>query len=152
MMDDFNIHELEALIWFGETRRTILRKRVEFYKQVSYSLAGPSEGDVHLQPLPQGPTTPYYDIGDSKRVTAASLDWDNWFHNIMNPNKFRGGCSSSSVRSYMSLTPYNPYARSGSSSILPHVELPGSSIHHSSYNHVLLLVAVQLLLLLTLGF
>ncbi|KAK8632929.1 hypothetical protein V6N13_073308 [Hibiscus sabdariffa] len=84
MIDDFNVHKLEALIWFGETRRTVLRKRVEFYKQVSYPLVGTSEGDVHLKPLPQGPTTPYYDIGsanvdigDSERVTAASLDWDN---------------------------------------------------------------------------
>ncbi|KAK8628864.1 hypothetical protein V6N13_009444 [Hibiscus sabdariffa] len=139
MMDDFNVHELEALIWFGETRRTILRKRVEFYKQVSYPLAGPSEGDVPLQPLPQGPTIPYYhiiganaDIGDSERVTANSKDWDNWFQNLMNPNEFRGGGSSSSVRSKMSLTHYNPYARSGSSSVVPHVILPGSSIGGSS--------------------
>ncbi|KAL4303783.1 hypothetical protein GQ457_10G018980 [Hibiscus cannabinus] len=134
MMDDFNVHDLEGLIWFGETRRTILKKRVEFYKQVSYPLAGPSEGDVPLQPLPQGPTPPYYDIGgvnadigDRERVTVASLDWDNWFHNLMNPNEFRSGGSNSSVRSYMSLTHYNPYARSGSSSVAPHVEPPGSS-------------------------
>ncbi|KAL4302134.1 hypothetical protein GQ457_10G012800 [Hibiscus cannabinus] len=139
IMEDFNVHELEALIWFGETKRTILRKRVEFYKQVSYPLAGPSEGDVPLQPLPQGPTTSYYDIrsvnpdiGDRERVTAASLDWDNWYHNLMNPNEFRGGGSSSSVRSYMSLTHYNPYARYGSSSVAPHVEQPGSSTGGSS--------------------
>ncbi|KAK8628862.1 hypothetical protein V6N13_009442 [Hibiscus sabdariffa] len=139
MMDDFNVQELEALIWFAETRRTILKKRVEFYKQLSYPLVGPSEGDVPLQPLPQGPTTPYYDIGgananigDSERVTAASKDWDNLFHNLMNPNEFRGGGSSSTVRSYMSLTHYNPYARSGSSSVAPHVELPSSSIGGNS--------------------
>ncbi|KAL4301710.1 hypothetical protein GQ457_10G019020 [Hibiscus cannabinus] len=139
MMDDFNVHELEGLIWFGETRRIILRKRVEFYKQVSYPLAGPSEGDVPLQQLPQGPTTPYYDIGganagigDRERVTVASLDWDNWFHNLMNPNEFRSGDSNSSVRSYMSLTHYNPYARSGSSSVAPHVEPPGSLTGGSS--------------------
>ncbi|KAK8698698.1 hypothetical protein V6N13_114807 [Hibiscus sabdariffa] len=139
MMDDFNVHELEALIWFGETRRTILRKHVEFYKQVSYPLAGPFEGDVPLQPLPQGPTTPYYDIGsvnadigDRERVTVASLDWDNWFHNLMNPNEFKGGGSNNSVRSYMSLTHYNPYARSGSSSVAPHVEPSGSSTGGSS--------------------
>ncbi|KAK8628870.1 hypothetical protein V6N13_009450 [Hibiscus sabdariffa] len=138
MMDDFNVHELEALIWFTETR-TILRKHVEFYKQVSYQLAGPSEGDLPLQPLPQGPTTPYYDIGsanvdigDSERVIAASKDWDNWFPNLMNPNEFREGGNNSSVRSYMSLTHYNPYARFGSSSVAPHVELAGSSIGGSS--------------------
>ncbi|KAK8698711.1 hypothetical protein V6N13_114820 [Hibiscus sabdariffa] len=165
MMDDFNVHELEALIWFGETMRTILRKRVEFYKQVSYPLAGHSKGDVPLQPLPQGPTTPYYDIGgvnadigDRERVTAASLDWDNWFHNLMNPNEFRGGGSSSSVRSYMSLTHYNPYARFGSSSVAPHVEPSGSSTGGSSSVAAQLvqpgssIVAAQLLQLLTLGF
>ncbi|KAK8632936.1 hypothetical protein V6N13_073315 [Hibiscus sabdariffa] len=50
----------------------------------------------------------------------------------MNPNELRGGGSNSSVRSYMSLTHYSPYARSGSSSVLPHVELPGSSVGGSS--------------------
>ncbi|KAL4340233.1 hypothetical protein GQ457_08G017370 [Hibiscus cannabinus] len=139
MMDELNVHELEALIWFEETRRTILRKRVDFCKQVSYPLAGPSEGDAPLQPLPQGPTTPYYDIGsvnanirDSEGVIAASKDCDNWFHNLMNPNEFRARGSSTTVQSYMSLTHYNPYARSASSSVVPHVELPGSSIGGSS--------------------
>ncbi|KAL4325934.1 hypothetical protein GQ457_11G031660 [Hibiscus cannabinus] len=32
MLDDFNVHELEELICFGETRRTTIRKPVEFYK------------------------------------------------------------------------------------------------------------------------
>ncbi|KAK8632933.1 hypothetical protein V6N13_073312 [Hibiscus sabdariffa] len=141
MMDDFNAHELEALIWFRETRRTILRKRVEFYKQVSYPLAGPSEGDVHLQPLPQGPTTPYYDIGsaivdigDSERVTAASLDWDNWFHNIMNPNEFRGGGSSIGGSSSVAPQLIQPSSSIGGSSIAAVVDLglPGSLIGGSS--------------------
>ncbi|KAK8698708.1 hypothetical protein V6N13_114817 [Hibiscus sabdariffa] len=124
VMDDFNVHELEALIWFGETRRTILRKRVEFYKQVSYPLAGPSEGDVPLQPLPQGPTTPYYDIGsvnadigDRERVTVASLDWDNWFHNLMNPNEFKGGGSSTGGSSSVAAQLVQPCSSIGGTSI-----------------------------------
>ncbi|KAK8632930.1 hypothetical protein V6N13_073309 [Hibiscus sabdariffa] len=50
----------------------------------------------------------------------------------MNPNEFRGGGSSNSVRSYMSLTHYNPYARSGSSSVAPQLVQPDSSICGSS--------------------
>ncbi|KAK8698047.1 hypothetical protein V6N13_114179 [Hibiscus sabdariffa] len=141
MMDDFNVHELEALIWFGETRRTILRKRVEFYKQVSYPLAGPSEGDVPLQPLPQGPTTPYYDIdavnadiGDRERVTVASLDWDNLFHNLMNPNEFRGGGSSIGGSSSVAAQLVQPGSSIGGSSIAAVVDLglPGPLIGGSS--------------------
>ncbi|KAK8632926.1 hypothetical protein V6N13_073305 [Hibiscus sabdariffa] len=73
MMDDFNFHELEALIWFAETRRTILRKRVEFYKQVSYPLVGPSD----LQPLPQGPAAaqgqPRHPFGGDFSSSATDL-------------------------------------------------------------------------------
>ncbi|KAK8628866.1 hypothetical protein V6N13_009446 [Hibiscus sabdariffa] len=141
MMDDFNVHELEALIWFGETRRTILRKRVEFYKQASYTLAGPSEGDIPFQPLPQGSTTPYYviggantDIGDSERVTAASKDWDNWFHNLMNPNEFRGGGSSIGGSSSVVVQLVQPCALIGGSSIdvVADLGLPGPLIGGSS--------------------
>ncbi|KAK8680019.1 hypothetical protein V6N13_108994 [Hibiscus sabdariffa] len=138
MLDDFNVHELEELIWFEETRRTAIRKRVEFYRQVPSSLAGPSEGDVPLQPSPQGPLIPYYDIdgamaavGESERIAATSMAFDNWFHNIMNPNEFRGG-GSSSIRSYMGLPHYNPYDRPRSSSAAPHLGLPGSSVDGSS--------------------
>ncbi|KAL4325603.1 hypothetical protein GQ457_11G031700 [Hibiscus cannabinus] len=42
MLDDFNVHELDQLICFGETSRKTIMKRVEFYKQVPYSLVGPS--------------------------------------------------------------------------------------------------------------
>ncbi|KAL4324793.1 hypothetical protein GQ457_11G031810 [Hibiscus cannabinus] len=58
MLGDFSVHELEELIWFGETRRTIIRKCAEFYKQVPFSLADSSEGDVPLKPSPQGPLWP----------------------------------------------------------------------------------------------
>ncbi|KAK8679980.1 hypothetical protein V6N13_108935 [Hibiscus sabdariffa] len=82
MLDDFNVHELEELIWFGETRRTTIRKRV----------------------------------GERERVAAMSMAWGNWFHNIMNPNEFRGGGSSVD----------------GSSSVAAQLGLPGSSIGGSS--------------------
>ncbi|KAK8558166.1 hypothetical protein V6N13_073839 [Hibiscus sabdariffa] len=100
---------------------------------------GPSEGDVPLQPPPQGPVIPYYDIdgaiadvGESERIVATSKAWDNWFHNIMNPNEFRDGGRNRSIRCYMGLTHYNPYDRPHRSSAAPQLRLPGSSIGGSS--------------------
>ncbi|KAL4325164.1 hypothetical protein GQ457_11G031960 [Hibiscus cannabinus] len=143
IFDDFNVHELEELICFGETRRTTIRKRVEFYKQVPYSSVSPSKGDVPLQPLPQGPIIPYYDIdgaiaavGESERIAATSKAWDKWFHNIMNPNEFKGGGSNNSIRSYMGLTHYNTYDQPRRSSVAPHLGLPCSLIGGSSIDVV----------------
>ncbi|KAL4324400.1 hypothetical protein GQ457_11G031890 [Hibiscus cannabinus] len=143
ILDDFNVHELEELISFGETMRTTIRKRVEFYKQVPYSSVSPSKGDVSLQPLPQGPIIPYYDIdgaiaavGESERIAATSKAWDKWFHNIMNPNEFKGGGSNNSIRSYMGLTHYNKYDQPRRSSVAPHLGLPCSSIGGSSIDVV----------------
>ncbi|KAK8679978.1 hypothetical protein V6N13_108933 [Hibiscus sabdariffa] len=139
MLDEFNVHELEELIWFVETRRTTIKKRVEFYKQFPYSLASSSKGYVPLQPSPQGYVTPYSDIDgaiacirESERVAATSITSNNWFHDIMNPNEFRGGGRSSNVLSYMGLTHYNPYDRPRSSSGAPHHGLLGSSVDGSS--------------------
>ncbi|KAL4323996.1 hypothetical protein GQ457_11G031800 [Hibiscus cannabinus] len=141
MLDDFNVHQLEELIWFGEIRRKTIRKRVEFYKQVPYSSVGPSEGDVPLQPSPQGPVIPYYDIDgaiatikESERIATTSMAWDNWFYNMTKPNDFKGGGSSSNnnIRSSMGMTHYNPYDQPRSSSAAPHHGLPGSSIGGSS--------------------
>ncbi|KAL4323408.1 hypothetical protein GQ457_11G031980 [Hibiscus cannabinus] len=60
------------------------------------------------------------------------MAWDNWFHNIMNPNEFRGGGSRNNIRSYMRLTHYSPYDQPRSSSATPHLELLGSSNDGSS--------------------
>ncbi|KAK8708593.1 hypothetical protein V6N13_059631 [Hibiscus sabdariffa] len=133
MMDAFNVNELEALIWFGEAQRTNIRKRIEYYRQVPYSAAGPSGSGrdvplLQLQPPALGPATADFDFG--QRATAEPLLWDNWFHNIMNADEFRGGANGSSVRSDMRLTHYNPYA--GSSSVSLHLRLPGSSHDGSS--------------------
>ncbi|KAK8558162.1 hypothetical protein V6N13_073835 [Hibiscus sabdariffa] len=99
----------------------------------------PSKGDVPLQPPPQGPVIPYYDIDgsiaairESEMMAATSKAWDNWFHNIMNPNESRGGGSNRSIRSYMGLTHYNPNDQPHRSSVAPHLGLPRSSIGGSS--------------------
>ncbi|KAE8725841.1 hypothetical protein F3Y22_tig00008013pilonHSYRG00049 [Hibiscus syriacus] len=135
MVDEFNLNELDALIWFGEARRTNLRKHSQYYKQVPYTSAGPSEGDVLLQPPPQG-SAPIVDneIGsvgasmeDNKREAIEPLSWDDLFHDIMNSNKFRGGASSSSVRGDMNLTHYSSYVAPESLSVAPHLELRGPS-------------------------
>ncbi|KAK8558160.1 hypothetical protein V6N13_073833 [Hibiscus sabdariffa] len=139
MLDEFNVHELKELICFGETRRITIRKCVEFYKQALYSSVSPSEGDVRLQPPPQGPVIPYYDIddaiaavGESERIAATSKAWDNWFHNVTIPIEFRGGGSNNSIQSYMGLTHYNPHDRPRRSSVAPHLGLPSSSIGSTS--------------------
>ncbi|GMJ14757.1 hypothetical protein HRI_005144900 [Hibiscus trionum] len=147
LMDAFNVNELDALIWFGETRRTNIRKRVEYHKQVPYSTdVVPSEGDValQLQPPPQVPATATatYDIGgastagirdNNQRATGEFFLWDNWFHNIMNADEFRGGANnnSSSRRSDTGLTHCNPYVAT-SSTVSLHLGLPGSSYGASS--------------------
>ncbi|KAK8708589.1 hypothetical protein V6N13_059627 [Hibiscus sabdariffa] len=133
MMDAFNVNELEALIWFGEAQRTNIRKRIEYFRQVPYSAAGPSGSGrdvplLQLQPPALGPATADFDFG--QRATAEPPLWDNWFHSIMNADEFRGGANGSSVRSDMGLTHYNPYA--GSSSVSLHLRLPGSSHDESS--------------------
>ncbi|GMJ14756.1 hypothetical protein HRI_005144800 [Hibiscus trionum] len=146
MTDAFNVNELDALIWFGETRRTNIRKRVEYHKQVPYSTdVVPSEGDValQLQPPPQVPATATatYDIGgastagirdNNQRATGEFFLWDNWFHNIMNADEFRGGdnSNSSSRRGDTGLTHYSPYVATSSVSL--HLGLPGSSYGASS--------------------
>ncbi|KAK8680022.1 hypothetical protein V6N13_108997 [Hibiscus sabdariffa] len=86
-----------------------------------------------------GLTTEYYGIcgagesvGDSERVVTTPMAWNNWFHNIMNPNEFKGGDSSTNVGSYMDLTHYNPYVEPGSSSVAHCTVLEGSSIGGSS--------------------
>ncbi|KAK8628858.1 hypothetical protein V6N13_009438 [Hibiscus sabdariffa] len=62
----------------------------------------PTKGGVPLQLPPQDPTNVYYDIcgassgiGDNERLATMSTAWDNWFHNIVHPNKFKGGEPSS---------------------------------------------------------
>ncbi|KAK8680026.1 hypothetical protein V6N13_108981 [Hibiscus sabdariffa] len=95
--------------------------------------------NLPLLPLPQGFTTAYYGIcgagesvGDSERIVTTSMAWNNWFHNIMNPNEFKGGDSSTNVGSYIDLTHYNPYVEPGSSSVAHCTVLEGSSIGDSS--------------------
>ncbi|KAK8558157.1 hypothetical protein V6N13_073830 [Hibiscus sabdariffa] len=67
-------------------------------------------------------------VGDSDRVVIASMAWNNWFNNIMNPNEFKGGDSSTNVRSYMCYTHYNPYVEPGTSSVAHCTILAVSSI------------------------
>ncbi|KAL4325008.1 hypothetical protein GQ457_11G031670 [Hibiscus cannabinus] len=127
MLDDFYVHELEELIWFGD-------------KEDNHK-----ETYVPLQPSRLGPVIPYYDIdgaisvvGESERIATTSMAWDNWVYNMMYPNKFKAGSSSSnnSIRSYMGLTHYNPYDHPRSSSAAPHLGLPGSLTSGSSIDVV----------------
>ncbi|KAK8679976.1 hypothetical protein V6N13_108931 [Hibiscus sabdariffa] len=86
-----------------------------------------------------GPITTYYGIcggsesvRDSEKVVVASIAWNKWFHNIINPNEFKGGYNSTNVRSYMCMTHYNPYVEPDSSSVAHCTVLAGSSIDGGS--------------------
>ncbi|TYI65413.1 hypothetical protein E1A91_D09G156100v1 [Gossypium mustelinum] len=52
MPDDFNVNELDDLIWYGETMRTDIRKLMEFYEQFPSSSVGLTQGDAPLPPPP----------------------------------------------------------------------------------------------------
>ncbi|KAE8700903.1 hypothetical protein F3Y22_tig00110551pilonHSYRG00104 [Hibiscus syriacus] len=84
MMDGFNLNELDALIWFGETRNK---------PKKTNSSAG---------------------VGGNEREVVEPLSWDDWFHNLMNSNEFIVGASSSNLWSDMGTTQYNTYVAPGS--------------------------------------
>ncbi|KAK8679995.1 hypothetical protein V6N13_108950 [Hibiscus sabdariffa] len=71
-------------------------------------------------------------VGDSERVVVASMAWNNWFHNIMNPKEFKDGDRSTNVRSYMGLTHYNPYVELGGSSVAHCTIMTSSSVYGNS--------------------
>ncbi|KAK8680013.1 hypothetical protein V6N13_108968 [Hibiscus sabdariffa] len=96
-------------------------------------------GLVLLSSKLKGPTTAYYgvcgaseSVGDSERVVVASMAWNNWFHNIMNPKEFKSGDRSTNVLSYMGLTHYNPYVEPGWSSVAHCTIMTSSSIDGNS--------------------
>ncbi|KAK8685656.1 hypothetical protein V6N13_041655 [Hibiscus sabdariffa] len=137
MMDSFNVNELEALIWFGEAQRTNIRKHIEYYRQIPYSVAGPSGSGsgrdvplLQLQPPALGPDSATADFDFGQRATDDPFLWDNWFQNIMKADEFGGGANGSIIRSDVGLTHYNPYA--GTSSVSLHLGLTGSSYDGST--------------------
>ncbi|KAH1046521.1 hypothetical protein J1N35_037305 [Gossypium stocksii] len=50
MVDEFNVNELDCLIWYMETMRIATRKHVEYYQQVPFSSAASTQ---EVDPLPQ---------------------------------------------------------------------------------------------------
>ncbi|TYI63541.1 hypothetical protein E1A91_D09G025400v1 [Gossypium mustelinum] len=67
MLDDFNVNELDCLIWYVETMWTDSRKRREYYQRFPSSSAAPAQGYVPLPPPSQSPETTDQ-IGDAKAM------------------------------------------------------------------------------------
>ncbi|KAE8708832.1 hypothetical protein F3Y22_tig00110332pilonHSYRG00346 [Hibiscus syriacus] len=123
--------EHEPIVWPSpDDVKQLIEKLFQSRETFQGKHNGFSEGDVLLQP-PSQESAPIIDnetgsvsanIEDNKRKSIEPLSWDDWFHNIMNSNEFRGGASSSSVRGDMNLTHYGSYVMSKSLNVAPYLE------------------------------
>ncbi|KAK8335037.1 hypothetical protein V6Z11_A09G028400 [Gossypium hirsutum] len=105
MLNDFNVNELDCLIWYVEIMWTDIRKPRECYQQFPSSSAAAAQGYVPLPPPSQSPATTDQ-IGDAKAMV-------------------RGEASSS-------ISSRPPYGGAGDSSLAPHLRLQGPSFGASS--------------------
>ncbi|XP_007028008.2 PREDICTED: agamous-like MADS-box protein AGL28 [Theobroma cacao] len=114
-LNELNLSELLGLTWFVEEKIKEIRKRIEFFQQVSFAPAG-AHHHPHLPFPPQGPA-----VNETARIGSGSachggdgrtstepLLWDQWFIDMMNQNELKSA-GSSSIRSDMGL-PYHPLA------------------------------------------
>ncbi|KAG4182074.1 hypothetical protein ERO13_A09G021866v2 [Gossypium hirsutum] len=67
MLNDFNVNELDCLIWYVEIMWTDIRKPRECYQQFPSSSAAAAQGYVPLPPPSQSPATTDQ-IGDAKAM------------------------------------------------------------------------------------
>ncbi|MBA0629020.1 hypothetical protein Godav_023640 [Gossypium davidsonii] len=101
MVDEFNVNELDCLIWYMETMRIATRKHTEYYQPVPFSSAASIQGVDPLPPPAQGPT-----IGDQIGNANAMI---------------RSGASSKISRFHVEGIPGLPYSSAGDSSLAPHL-------------------------------
>ncbi|MBA0841205.1 hypothetical protein Goarm_003708 [Gossypium armourianum] len=95
MVDEFNVNELDCLIWYMETMRIATRKHTEDYQPVPFSSAASIQGVDPLPPPAQGPT-----IGDQIGNANAMI---------------RSGASSKISRFHVEGIPGPPYSSAGDS-------------------------------------
>ncbi|MBA0830225.1 hypothetical protein Goarm_014769 [Gossypium armourianum] len=130
MPDDFNVNELDDLIWYGETMRTDIRKLMEFYEQFPSSSVCLTQGDAPLPPPPPqgrapavGQTIGIANAGVGDKDTSEGFPWEDRLNSNTNTNYIRGEASSS-IRREVGLTYHNLFAAATGD----HVKLPGSSL------------------------
>ncbi|TYH54345.1 hypothetical protein ES332_D09G161600v1 [Gossypium tomentosum] len=145
MPDDFNVNELDDLIWYGETMRTDIRKLMEFYEQFPSSSIGLTQGDAPLPPPPPQGRAPAVcqtigiaNAGVGDKDTSEGFPWKDRLNSNTNTNYIRGEASSS-IRREMGLTYCCAEAcktprpsHGGSSRIAPESGLTGFSYGCSS--------------------
>ncbi|KAG8491324.1 hypothetical protein CXB51_014465 [Gossypium anomalum] len=134
MIDDFNITKLDSLIWFGKTNITIIMKCMEYYKQVTFSSVGLTQGDVPLLPQPQGPTPAtgqsisIGNTGVGDKDTFQYFPWQDWLKDNISANDIRDtGSSSLSLHIQQPIPSHN-----GNPSIVPKPRLARFAYHDSS--------------------
>ncbi|TYG54161.1 hypothetical protein ES288_D09G166900v1 [Gossypium darwinii] len=110
MPDDFNVNELDDLIWYGETMRIDIRKLMEFYEQFPSSSVGLTQGDAPLPPPPPQGRAPAVcqtigiaNAGVGDKDTSEGFPWKDRLNSNTNTNYIRGEASSS-IRREMGLT------------------------------------------------
>ncbi|KAH1092068.1 hypothetical protein J1N35_019325 [Gossypium stocksii] len=108
MLDDFNVNELDCLIWYVETMWTDIRKRREYYQRSPSLSAAAAQGYVPLPPPSQSPATTEQ-IGDAKAMV-------------------RGGASSS-ISGGGGLLGL-PYGGAGDSSLAPYLRFSNVVVDH----------------------
>ncbi|KAH1046575.1 hypothetical protein J1N35_037359 [Gossypium stocksii] len=101
MVDEFNVNELDCLIWYMEMMRIATRKHIEYYQPVLFSSAASTQGVDLLPPLAQGPA-----IGDQIGNTNAMI---------------RSGNSSKISIFHVEGIPGPPYSIAGDSSLTHHL-------------------------------
>ncbi|MBA0683356.1 hypothetical protein Goari_025020, partial [Gossypium aridum] len=125
MLDDFNVNELDCLIWYVETMWTDIRKRREYYQRFPSSSAAPAQGYVPLPPPSQSPATTDQ-IGDAKAMVRGPPYGGAGDSSLAPHLRLQGpsfGASSSVVAEEGPLRP--PFSEGSSSNVVvDHLRLP----------------------------
>ncbi|KAK5802367.1 hypothetical protein PVK06_029956 [Gossypium arboreum] len=130
MLNDFNVNELDCLIWYVEIMWTDIRKRREYYQRFPSSSAAAAQGYVPLPPPSQSPATTDQ-IGDAKAMVrgeaSSSISSSGAGDSSLAPHlRLQGpsfGASSSVVAEEGPLRP--PFSEGSSSNfVVDHLRLP----------------------------
>ncbi|KAH9737889.1 MADS-box domain-containing protein [Citrus sinensis] len=113
--DDFNINELQGLVWLMEERKKDLRKRMDYYEQIN---PPPQES---LPPPPHPPQLPAPEdstagvggsTGGGGRNLTESAQWDQWFIDMMKNSENIAGSSSGRTKSDAGSASHQAFAAS----------------------------------------
>ncbi|PPD96032.1 hypothetical protein GOBAR_DD06923 [Gossypium barbadense] len=144
MPDDFNVNELDDLIWYGETMRIDIRKLMEFYEQFPSSSVGLTQGDAPLPPPPPQGRAPAVcqtigiaNVGVGDKDTSEGFPWKDRLNSNTNTNYIRGEQprpshgGSSRIAPESGLTGFS-YGCSSSAAIEPRPSMPPFGYDSSS--------------------